>query len=456
MAQIKTAGQRANAKLKVPVLLLVLAGVIPGQNPNTAVFPGAVAADTDLLVAANAAQSTLTSSIGTTDTSIPVAATPFSTPTVVTIDNEVIKVCSITGNSLNVCSGGRGFHGTAASHSSGAAVVAYVDSYYFNQLAAEIKAIEGGLGAGFVNVALTSGTYTNPGWLAITSLGPMSFTGGLTFATDNAYDIGASGGNRPRNAYFAGNIGAGGATNLLQALTVNGGIQVSGFIYTGSGGGIKYYGGANLFDGGSTTILVTGGFKWATDNTYDIGLSGASRPRNVYIGGQYNGSGAGLTNIPWTSLSGSPTAAQIGGAGTLTNPTSGNANTATALSSTPTQCSGGQFATGIAASGNANCATPAGGAPSVVSTSATSYSVSAATSTVIKASAASNNVAVTLFTAVGNSGAQVVVKRMDATTNTMTIGTTSSQTIDGNSTIQLFQQYDSVTLVSDGSNWVII
>jgi hypothetical protein len=43
----------------------------------------------------------------------------------------------------------------------------------------------------------------------------------------------------------------------------------------------------------------------------------------------------------------------------LTSNTSGNAATATALAATPSQCSGSQFATGIAASGNANCATPA-------------------------------------------------------------------------------------------------
>jgi hypothetical protein len=41
--------------------------------------------------------------------------------------------------------------------------------------------------------------------------------------------------------------------------------------------------------------------------------------------------------------------------------TSGQAGTALALASTPTQCSSGKFATGIAASGNANCATPSGG-----------------------------------------------------------------------------------------------
>ncbi|HEX5411760.1 MAG TPA: carboxypeptidase-like regulatory domain-containing protein, partial [Terriglobia bacterium] len=40
---------------------------------------------------------------------------------------------------------------------------------------------------------------------------------------------------------------------------------------------------------------------------------------------------------------------------------SGNSATATALASVPTQCTAGQFATGIAANGNANCGTPAGG-----------------------------------------------------------------------------------------------
>src|SRR5208283_690530 len=39
----------------------------------------------------------------------------------------------------------------------------------------------------------------------------------------------------------------------------------------------------------------------------------------------------------------------------------GNAATATGLASMPSQCSGGQFATGIAVSGNANCGTPGSG-----------------------------------------------------------------------------------------------
>ena len=45
---------------------------------------------------------------------------------------------------------------------------------------------------------------------------------------------------------------------------------------------------------------------------------------------------------------------------TLNQSTTGNAATATALAATPSQCSGSQFAQGVAANGNANCATPSG------------------------------------------------------------------------------------------------
>ena len=48
--------------------------------------------------------------------------------------------------------------------------------------------------------------------------------------------------------------------------------------------------------------------------------------------------------------------------GTTTGNISGNAGTASALASTPSQCSGSDVATGIAANGNANCsAVPSNG-----------------------------------------------------------------------------------------------
>jgi hypothetical protein len=51
--------------------------------------------------------------------------------------------------------------------------------------------------------------------------------------------------------------------------------------------------------------------------------------------------------------------------------------TASALATTPSQCSGSQFATGIAASGNANCATPSGGGNVSNSGTPTQYQIPA-------------------------------------------------------------------------------
>jgi hypothetical protein len=67
---------------------------------------------------------------------------------------------------------------------------------------------------------------------------------------------------------------------------------------------------------------------------------------------------------------------------------------------------------------------------------------------------ASGTITITLPTAVGISGRTYWIKRTG--TGTITINTTSSQTIDGAASLSITAQYDSYTLVSDGSNWFIV
>lgn len=74
----------------------------------------------------------------------------------------------------------------------------------------------------------------------------------------------------------------------------------------------------------------------------------------------------------------------------------------------------------------------------------------------IRCDASSAGFTVTLPTAVGNDGREFVIKKTDSTFNLVTIATTSSQTIDGVTTRKLATQYESITLQSDGSNWVIV
>ena len=66
---------------------------------------------------------------------------------------------------------------------------------------------------------------------------------------------------------------------------------------------------------------------------------------------------------------------------------------------------------------------------------------------------ASNTINITLPTAVDNQNLYTI---KNVGTGTVTINTTSSQTIDGSLTAPIRVQYLSLTLVSNGANWNII
>lgn len=74
----------------------------------------------------------------------------------------------------------------------------------------------------------------------------------------------------------------------------------------------------------------------------------------------------------------------------------------------------------------------------------------------ILAGASLGGFTVTLPTAVGRAGKSYVIKKTDATANVVTIGTTSSQTIDGTTTKTLTTQYQAIEVQSNGAAWLII
>lgn len=63
---------------------------------------------------------------------------------------------------------------------------------------------------------------------------------------------------------------------------------------------------------------------------------------------------------------------------------------------------------------------------------------------------------VTLPTAVGRNGQYYTIKKKDNSVNSITINTTSSQTIDGNTTYSLINQWSFVTVIAEAGNWLII
>lgn len=64
---------------------------------------------------------------------------------------------------------------------------------------------------------------------------------------------------------------------------------------------------------------------------------------------------------------------------------------------------------------------------------------------------------VTLYTAVGNAGKQLIIKKTDSSlTNIITIDGNASETIDGDTTTTLNTEGEAIRIVSDGSNWQIL
>lgn len=81
-----------------------------------------------------------------------------------------------------------------------------------------------------------------------------------------------------------------------------------------------------------------------------------------------------------------------------------------------------------------------------------SYTLSK-TDRVITADCTSGNVTITLPPVSGNTGRRFVVKRTDASVNNVIVAGDGSETIDGSNTYTMSTQYDSVTVLCDGTEW---
>lgn len=78
------------------------------------------------------------------------------------------------------------------------------------------------------------------------------------------------------------------------------------------------------------------------------------------------------------------------------------------------------------------------------------------TNHVVLCDCTSNTITINLPTASGISGRIYHIKKIDSSANAVTIDGNGGETVDGTTTKVLSSQYDSVMIVSDGSNWLII
>lgn len=171
-------------------LCTLVTSVLFGQNPNTAVYPGAIATDTTLPPLVNRWEARLVGSISTSATSITITnATGLIKPIVLTLDEgttkaEDVLVTNIVGNVLTVV---RGYDTSSPfTHNNGASVHGYIVAYHFNQMFAELKALQTTLGINLSNVSGSGINCATPTELTIAS-------GGVTISTDACYTIDTEG-----------------------------------------------------------------------------------------------------------------------------------------------------------------------------------------------------------------------------------------------------------------------
>jgi hypothetical protein len=74
---------------------------------------------------------------------------------------------------------------------------------------------------------------------------------------------------------------------------------------------------------------------------------------------------------------------------------------------------------------------------------------------VVFVNATSGEVDVTLYAATSNGGRKLIIKKTDSG-NTVNILRAGSETIDGATSLALYHQNESITLISDNSNWFIV
>lgn len=241
-------------------------------------------------------------------------------------------------------------------------------------------------GSGTVtSVALTTPSYFSVSGSPITSSGTLAITGASQTANKFlASPNGSSGAMTPRavvaadiptlNQSTSGNAATATALAAAPSQCTGGqfstGIAANGNSNCGSPSG-----------SGTVTSVALSTPAWLTvsgspiTSSGTLAVTGTSETANFFLAAP-NGSSGALSPRLMVAAD-LPT--------TITSDTTGNADTATALATSPTQCTGGQFATGVDTGGNASCGSPAGAGTvttvSVVTANGVSGSVANATST---------------------------------------------------------------------------
>ena len=323
-----------------------------------------------------------------------------------------------------------------------------------------------GTGVYFGSSSLSSGKAID---VQVTGTAALTNQTGLNIAVSGATSTnaqttyGAQVSNTRTNATSGTNVGlylnASGATTANYALLVNAGnvgfgtliptqaLEVAGIIYSNANQGEFRL---NASDTGLSPVIryLVGGVEKGTmrvDNTplYKFELNGSLTVQFATAGRIQIGTGA------LTVLTDSTTFFRLGDSAGWSN---GCAIYGSSTEMIRVRSSG----VGILTT-SANSSLQVAGSFSLALTTKTANYTATATDSLILVDSTSGAVTITLPTAVNITGRHYTIKdwKGQSATNNITIATTSSQTIDGETTVVLAITYGSITVVSDGANWSI-
>jgi hypothetical protein len=279
------------------------------------------------------------------DTTAPITGGPFSTTGTI--------ACTICVTSTSPGAGIAHFAGSTQNVTSSAIVNADITSMAESKLtgsAAVTTITEAAAGDVVTRAGVETGNLTAPyvfqntnSTNSNTSLGALIGAAGTSTGGIGLVVFDVSGTSDLADFYSGGSASAGVYTPGTKEVSIGatGNLSIAGGMTAGSpAGGSEGAGTVNasgLYVNGVVAVTLTGTQTLTNKTLTTPTINGAA------LSGTLSGS---------PTFSGTPVFSN-----TLALNTSGNAGTATALASGPSQCSGGEFATGIAVSGAANCNT---------------------------------------------------------------------------------------------------
>ncbi|MDD5456416.1 MAG: hypothetical protein PHV30_05215 [Candidatus Margulisbacteria bacterium] len=240
----------------------------------------------------------------------------------------------------------------------------------------------------------------------------------------------------------------------------------------------NYAGNTALLGGKTEAALNVATAVTATTANYAIAAGSAINAQNANNASLLGGKTETALNV--NSALTSATANYASNSGLLSNKTESALNVNSSLTSTTANKALAMDSSGLTGAVNVSSTAPAGslvltsagatgiktanpnstldvnGSLSVALSIKTSSYTLTGSDSIVLANAGNGQITMTLPTAAGIDGRYYTIKKIDTGKNKVVIATSAGQLIDKDSTYVLTMQYEYVTLVSDGSNWVII